>query len=147
MQPAVQASADGSTSICISTVEDDDGNLIRRIPTLIRYRRMFRAGMPPEQFFLRVDIAKLCLGQSYLQVKIFRSNTPPARYPTDQEYRAARRPNTDLEMHPLTSISQPNEFNDLMNDSFDTNNVSPRAESRHDNEAEGAEAGIPRPPV
>jgi N-acetylglucosamine-6-sulfatase len=34
-----------------------------RIPMLIRYPRMFKAGTRPEQFFLSVDVATLCLRQ------------------------------------------------------------------------------------
>jgi N-acetylglucosamine-6-sulfatase len=34
-----------------------------RIPMLMRYPRMFRAGSRPEQFFLSVDVARLCLRQ------------------------------------------------------------------------------------
>ena len=40
-----------------------------RIPMLIRYPRMFKAGARPEQFFLSVDVAPLCL----------RQQLPPAR--------------------------------------------------------------------
>ena len=40
-----------------------------RIPMLIRYPRMFEAGSRPEQFFLSVDVARLCL----------RQELPPAR--------------------------------------------------------------------
>ena len=34
-----------------------------RIPMLIRYPRLFRAGSRPEDFFLSIDIARLCLEQ------------------------------------------------------------------------------------
>jgi len=34
-----------------------------RIPMLIRYPRMFRAGSRPKEFFLSVDVAQLCLRQ------------------------------------------------------------------------------------
>ena len=34
-----------------------------RIPMLIRYPRLFRAGSRPKEFFLSIDVAKLCLRQ------------------------------------------------------------------------------------
>jgi arylsulfatase A-like enzyme len=40
-----------------------------RIPMLIRYPRMFKAGARPEQFFLSVDVAPLCLRQELPPVR------------------------------------------------------------------------------
>jgi arylsulfatase A-like enzyme len=96
-----------------------------RIPMLVRYPRMFKAGSRPEQFFLSVDVARLCLRQQgppvredflveYFSDKVF----PRIR---NMGYQAVRtRTWKYIHYRDLTGMD---ELYDLRNDPYEMKNV------------------------
>jgi N-acetylglucosamine-6-sulfatase len=96
-----------------------------RIPMLIRYPRMFEAGSRPKQFFLSVDVARLCL----------RQELPPAReeflieYFSDKVFPRIRsmgyqavRTRTWKYIH-YRDLTGVDELYDLVNDPYEMKNV------------------------
>lgn len=106
-----------------------------RIPMLIRYPRMFNAGTRPEQFFLSVDVAALCLRQELPPVRDdflieYFSDTVFPRI-RNMGYQAVR--TRKWKYIQYRDITDADELYDLANDPYEMRNVinkarGPRAE-------------------